>query len=107
MSFDYEGPDELRAPVTAALGRVVDPELAMSITDIGLVYGIRVQPGAARVRMTMTSAACPVSDLIVDDLHHELDKALGGGSAIDVQLCWEPPWTSDMMSERARRFMGG
>lgn len=107
MSFDYEGPDELRAPVTAALNRVVDPELAMSITDIGLVYGVKVRDQGAAVRMTMTSAACPVADLIVDDLHHELGRVFGGGAPIDVQLCWEPPWTSDMMSERARRFMGG
>jgi metal-sulfur cluster biosynthetic enzyme len=104
--FPYEGPDELRQPIVDALIRVVDPEVALSIVDLGLVYGVTVDPGAAHVRMTMTSAACPVADLILDDVQHELERVLPPGCAIDASLCWEPPWAPDMMSERARRFMG-
>ena len=53
----------------------------------------------------MTSAACPVTDLIVEEVESELDRVLPAGCAIDVEWCWEPPWTPDQMSERARRFM--
>jgi metal-sulfur cluster biosynthetic enzyme len=102
--FAYDGPEDLRAPVAAALQRVVDPEIAMSILDVGLVYGVTVADGLAVVRMTMTSAACPVGDLIVEEVEHELQQALPD-HAVDVQIGWDPPWTPAMMSERGRRAM--
>lgn len=105
--YPYAGPEALRAPVLAALAQVVDPELALSIVDIGLVRDVSVDDGIARVRMTMTSAACPVTDLIVDDVHEALDRALPPGRAVEVLVEWEPPWTPDSMSERARRFLQG
>ena len=104
-AFAYEGPAELRDAVTAALTRVVDPEVAMSIVDVGLVYGVTLTADSATVRVTMTSAACPVADLIVDDIHDELERVLPAGYELEVELCWEPPWTPAMMSARARRFM--
>jgi metal-sulfur cluster biosynthetic enzyme len=105
--FPYDGPAELAEPVEAALRRVVDPEVALTIVDVGLVYGVSIDDGGgARVRLTMTSAACPVADVIVDDVAAELERVLPPGMPVDVDLVWEPPWTPAMMSERARRFMG-
>ncbi|MES2098475.1 MAG: metal-sulfur cluster assembly factor [Pseudomonadota bacterium] len=89
----------------AALTRVVDPEVALSIVDVGLVYGVTITPDTARVRLTMTSAACPVADMIIEEVEHELDRVLPAGCSIDVELCRDPPWSPEMMSERARRFM--
>lgn len=57
--YPYSGPDDMREPVLAALSRVVDPEVAMTIVDVGLVYGVDVTPGRLHVLLTMTSAACP------------------------------------------------
>jgi metal-sulfur cluster biosynthetic enzyme len=102
----YRGPEELRAAVLAALGRVIDPELAMTIVDVGLIYGVTVQDNEVRVRLTMTSAACPVADVIIDEVWHELSQVLPASLTIDTDLVWEPEWTSDRMSERARRIMG-
>jgi metal-sulfur cluster biosynthetic enzyme len=104
--FPYDGRADLQAPVAAALTRVVDPEVALSIVDVGLIYGVRIDERQAQVRLTMTSAACPVADLIIEEVEDELDRVLPAGCALEVELCWEPPWTPDMMSERARRFMG-
>jgi metal-sulfur cluster biosynthetic enzyme len=104
--FPFSGPEYLRAPVIAALSRVVDPELAMTIVDVGLVYGVAVDGDALQVRLTMTSAACPVADVIVDDVWHELSRVLPTSMTVDTELVWEPEWTSDRMSERARRIMG-
>lgn len=104
-AFPYEGDAALRAPIEAALTRVVDPEVAMSIVDVGLVYGVRVAEGRVHVRMTMTSAACPVTDMILDEVETELDRALPEALLIEVELVWEPPWTPERMSPRARRFM--
>jgi metal-sulfur cluster biosynthetic enzyme len=103
--YPYSGPEELREPVLAALRRVVDPEVAMTIVDVGLVYGVTVTSERLHVLLTMTSAACPVTDVIVDDVGAELDK-VAPEVAIDVELAWDPPWTTDRMSPRAKAFMG-
>jgi len=103
--FPYKGPSRLQMPVLAALSRVVDPEVALSIVDLGLIYGVAIDQGRARVRMTMTSAACPVADVIVDEVEFELEGLLPAECAIEVELCWEPAWTPERMSARARRFM--
>ncbi|VTU36196.1 FeS assembly SUF system protein [Variovorax sp. PBS-H4] len=105
-AFPYEGPEELRQPINEALSRVVDPEVAMNIVDVGLVYGVAVHDTAVHVRMTMTSAACPVIDLIVEDAEHELDKVIPSQLKIRTELVWEPPWTPARMSANAKRFMG-
>lgn len=102
----YEGPPEWRSPIIDALREVIDPELGMSIVDIGLVYAVEVAPGSCRVELTMTSAACPLGDLIVADVEHALARALPERTAIDVRLVWEPPWTPERMSDGARHRMG-
>lgn len=101
----YEGDPAWREAITAALRRVVDPEVALSIVDVGLIYGVVVGEGAVHVRMTMTSAACPVSDVILDEAEHELRRVLPAQHAIELELVWEPPWTPERMSARARRAM--
>lgn len=106
QNYSYEGPDALREPVLAALHRVVDPEVAMSIVDVGLVYGVTVTPERLHVRVTMTSAACPVIDVILDDVDTELEAVAPTGMAIDMELVWDPPWTTDRMSAGAKVFMG-
>lgn len=104
--FEYEGPTDLRQSIVAALTRVVDPEVALSIVDVGLIYGVSVTADKALVRMTMTSSACPVTEVIIGDVEDELDRVLPNSCAIEVELCWEPAWTPARMSKRARHFMG-
>ena len=58
-AFPYDGPAALREPIFQALARVVDPEVALSIVDVGLVYGVTVSGGRVHLLLTMTSAACP------------------------------------------------
>jgi metal-sulfur cluster biosynthetic enzyme len=104
-TFDYDGPEELRGPVLDALTRVVDPELSLSIVDVGLVYSVRIADGQVGVHMTMTSPACPVADLILEEVEMELDRIVPAAWRIAIELGWEPAWTQERMSERARRFM--
>lgn len=104
--FAYEGPEALRQPITDALRKVVDPEVAMSIVDVGLVYGVTVTDQKLHALVTMTSAACPVADLILEEIEMELDRAMPPELLIQVELVWEPPWTSERMSASAKRFMG-
>ena len=104
--FPYSGPEALRLPIVEALTRVVDPEVAMSIVDVGLIYGVDVGDTELKVKLTMTSAACPVTDMIVAEVEAELDRIAPRDLLIAVELVWEPPWTADRMSARAKRFMG-
>lgn len=102
----YVGDETLRQPITEALRKVVDPEVALSILDVGLVYGVTTTPGKVHVSMTMTSAACPVADMLIEEVRSELDQVLPADMVIDIELCWEPPWTPERMSPLGRRFMG-
>lgn len=104
--YPYAGPETMRAPIEAALRRVVDPEVAMTIVDVGLVYGVTAQQGRVQVQVTMTSPACPVTDLILEEVEGELARITPLGTQIDVELVWEPPWSTDRMSARAKAFMG-
>lgn len=104
--FDYAGPPELLPAIVQALESVVDPEVAMNIVDVGLVYGVKVAEGRVDVDLTMTSAACPVTDILLEDVEDALDRALPPELKIHVELVWEPPWTPQRMSARARSFMG-
>jgi metal-sulfur cluster biosynthetic enzyme len=104
--FPYEGPPELLPVIAGALETVVDPEVALDIVNIGLVYGVHVKNGRVDVNVTMTTAACPVADVIVSDIEDVLDRVLDPDLKIHVELVWEPPWTPDCMSARAKSFMG-
>jgi metal-sulfur cluster biosynthetic enzyme len=105
LPFAFSGPPASRAPIAAALRAVVDPEIGLSILDVGLVYAVELEGADCRVQMTMTSAACPLGDLIVAEVEDALAAVLPPGVAIDVALVWEPPWTPDRMSDGARRAM--
>lgn len=106
LPFPFTGPDDLREPVLKALTRVVDPEFALTIVDLGLIVGVTIDDERLHVALTMTSAACPVADLIVDDAAAEVEP-LAGARDVEVELVWTPEWTPERMSERARRFMHG
>jgi metal-sulfur cluster biosynthetic enzyme len=104
--FPYSGPAALRAPIERALRSVVDPEVALSIVDVGLVYGVAVGDGGdTHVRLTMTTPACPVAEVIMEDLENALAAVLPEGRIV-TELVWEPPWSPAMMSPLGRSFMG-
>ncbi len=93
--------------VRDALRRVADPEIGASIVDLGLVYRIEyTAAGQLRVDMTMTSPACPMGGMIVDDAYAELHRILPDDCAVDIEVVWEPPWTPALMSEQCRLRLG-
>ena len=104
--FEYTGDPGLQQTILAALHRVIDPEMSLDIVELGLVYAVDAKPGVVAVRATMTSAACPVAEFIVDEIVVEVKRALGDDVAVDVDLVWEPPWAPERMSDRAREIMG-
>jgi len=97
-------PDE--SALRDALAEVEDPEAGMNIVDLGLVYAVECAPAGVRVEMTMTTAACPMADVIVEDVERALRAATPPGTAIVVDLVWDPPWTPDRMSGVAKEHFG-
>lgn len=89
-----------------ALRAVIDPEIGVNIVDLGLVYRIEMRDGRLRIDLTMTSPACPMSQIVVDDVQAVADAIVPDGVAIDVELVWEPPWAPSMMTDAAREILG-
>ena len=93
-----------------ALRQVQDPELFVNIVDLGLIYEVQVteaEPGKAeiRVKMTMTSPACPAGPMLVQEVRDVL-LDLEGVDDVEVEMVMSPPWTPDRMTEEARDELG-
>lgn len=84
---------------------VVDPDLGFPIVDLGLVYRAEDKGEWIEVDFTLTSPACPVGDLILEDIKAALTSATGIED-IRVQIVWNPPWDKDMMSEEMKLMLG-
>ena len=90
------------ADVEEALRDVVDPELGINIVDLGLVYGVAVEPDrSATIDMTLTSAACPLTD----DIEAQAHRALVEEGVVDefrINWVWMPPWGPDKITDEGR-----
>lgn len=85
---------------------VMDPEIGLSIVELGLVYGVEVQDGNVTVRMTLTSPACPLGGVIQGQVHQTVKK-LPWAKEVKVELVWSPRWDpKTMASEDAKMELG-
>ena len=103
--YEYVGDTAAAPSIRSALKGVIDPEMALDVVELGLVYRIEAAPHVTRARITMTSAACPVTEYIVEEVGHAL-KAARPEVPADVELTWDPAWTPERMSDSARSAMG-
>lgn len=89
------------------LKTIPDPEIGVSLWDLGLIYTITVEPktGTVGILMTLTTIGCPLFDLIAGPIREEVGK-LKGVKKVDVELTFEPPWSMDRMSEEAKAQLG-
>jgi metal-sulfur cluster biosynthetic enzyme len=86
--------------VEEALRDVVDPELGINVVDLGLVYGVTIdQHNQAIIDMTLTSAACPLTDVIEDQANAALDGIVEG---MRINWVWMPPWGPDKITDDGR-----
>ncbi|MBO0854532.1 MAG: metal-sulfur cluster assembly factor [Nocardia sp.] len=84
-----------------AMRDVVDPELGINVVDLGLVYGMRVENEIAVLDMTLTSAACPLTDVIEDQSRNALVRS-GLVEDLKINWVWMPPWGPDKITEDGR-----
>lgn len=99
----------MAAPVTdehlwAALKQVMDPEIPISLVDLGMIYGARMEGNTAVITMTFTATSCPCMSWIQDDIRERLLRE-PGVEAVEIHLVWDPPWTAEMISEEGKQQM--
>ncbi len=96
--------------ILEAMKQVEDPELGVNVVDLGLLYGVEQEDGGRKVvlDMTLTSVACPLTDMIEGATNAAL-VGLNGIEEVDINWVWSPPWGPDRLTEDGRvalRAMG-
>jgi metal-sulfur cluster biosynthetic enzyme len=98
--------DAVRARLWRALLDVEDPEIPVSIVDMGLIVSLDYDPGvcAASLRITYTAMGCPAMDMIQDDIRARLLRE-PDVERVDIDVVWDPIWTRSRLSQAARAAM--
>jgi metal-sulfur cluster biosynthetic enzyme len=83
----------------------MDPEIPISVVDMGLIYGINInQDNKVDIKMTMTTRGCPLHDTLVTDVKRYVNK-VPGVSGVNVEIVWEPAWTPEKMSDEGKKLI--
>lgn len=91
--------------IREALKKVIDPELGVSIVDLGLIYDVRYEEGEAEIEMTLTSPGCPLAPVIDQEVKKAM-KEVPEVKRVTVELVWDPPWSVSAMSDELRAELG-
>jgi FeS assembly SUF system protein len=96
----------LEPKVIDAVSSVYDPEIPVNIWELGLIYELRVDPsGVVHIKMTLTAPACPSAQTLPSEVESRV-RQVEGVTDVTVEVVWEPPWTTDRMSEAAKLQLG-
>ncbi len=96
---------DIESQIWKKLEDVIDPELYISIVDLGLVYKVTNKNGDVAVRMTLTTIGCPLLPIIEKDIQTKLLE-IEGVENVHVDLVFDPPWDIERMSEKGKAMMG-
>ena len=93
--------------VEQVLKTIPDPEIGVSLWDLGLIYGVKIdhKSNDVTVTMTLTTIGCPLFNLISDPISREVGSLKGVGK-VEVELTFDPPWSTDRMSKDAKKQLG-
>ena len=95
----------LEKKIWAELKKVLDPELNVSLVDLGLIYKVKVKNDQAIITMTLTTVGCPLFGLIQQQIEEQI-KAIKGIKAVEIKLVFDPPWSMEMVSDDAKLKLG-
>ncbi len=106
MNIDNLNTEETK--IFELLKTVMDPEVAVNIVDLGLIYEIHYQGERKRIHIvtTLSTRGCPLGDTIMQNIEVVV-QANYPGMDVDVELTWEPEWTPDMITEAGRKAIDG
>jgi metal-sulfur cluster biosynthetic enzyme len=95
------------AKVREQLEQVLDPELNISIIDLGLVYEVKVnEDSSVHIKMTLTTLGCPLFETIEQDIKSTLKQISIPEEKVKLELTFDPPWSMERMSERGKAMLG-
>ena len=98
--------EELKQKVIDCLQTIIDPELPVSIYELGLIYKIDILPiNNVQITMTLTAPSCPAAQDIPIEVDQKV-RMIEGVNEVDVSVVWDPPWDRSMMSEAATLELG-
>lgn len=92
--------------VLRKLEEVLDPEINISIVDLGLVYGVKTKDKRVTITMTLTTIGCPLISLIESDIRSKLKEIGIMEEDVVIDLTFDPPWSMEKMSEKAKALLG-
>ena len=105
MTRDSNTNPTLDPDILACLLEVMDPEVGLSVVDLGLVYrAVRGDTGID-VALTLTTRACPLGEMLVDDAREHLSRRFQDTGVV-VSLVWDPPWNPDRITDRGLELLG-
>jgi phenylacetate-CoA oxygenase PaaJ subunit len=96
--------EHLEARIWEALSGIHDPEMPVSLVDMGMVYRVEVHDGVAEIDLTFTSIGCPAMDMILDDVRAAVG-AIPGVERVDLEVVWSPPWTKERLTRKGRTLL--
>jgi len=97
---------ELKEKVIEAIKKVYDPEIPVDVYELGLIYDIKIFPiNNVYVLMTLTSPSCPSAESIPVEMETEI-RAVDGVNDVSIELTFDPPYSTEMMSEVAKLELG-
>lgn len=99
-----EIPADPLAASWAALDEVLDPEIPISLVDLGLIYGMELDEGVLTIRLTFTATACPCMEFIREDITDRL-QGEPWVEAVELVEVWDPPWTNERITQKGRRLL--
>lgn len=103
---DALDPAALDPAVLDPLNDVIDPEIGLSVVDLGLVYEARRSADVVTVALTLTAQACPLGEMILAEARDALAERFPSVPRIDVALVWDPPWDPDRITDRGLALLG-
>lgn len=97
---------EVKDEAITVIQDIYDPEIPVNIYDLGLIYEVNVDPSNnIHVLMTLTSPSCPVAESLPGEVKTKL-KEIDGVNEVEVELTFDPPWTTELMTEAAKLELG-
>lgn len=98
-------PNDIDPALRACLSTVLDPEVGINIVDLGLVYSAVQTADGIDVDLTLTSRACPMGTIVIEDARDSLAQCFPQVARVNINLVWEPSWAPEFISEHARQLL--
>lgn len=92
--------------LAACLRDVLDPEIGLNVVDLGLVYVAERSIEAVEVKLTLTSRACPLGELVLAQVRNKISATYPDIARMDIELTWDPLWSPDLITDRGYELMG-